>query len=1030
MTKNLLQRGFGAVLLTTLGVLARAADDDFTPPPISVPEGYVVEVAASPPLVKHPMMAGFDDRGRLFIAESAGKNLRRADLEKELPNFIRMIEDTDSDGVFDKSTIFADKLTYPMGALWHGGWLYVASSGAIWRFQDTDDDGVADVREQLVNEFGYSGNAADVHGCFLGPCGRLYWCEGRHGHEFRDDGGHILSKGKAARIFSCLPDGSDVQVHCGGGMDNPVEIDFTETGEMLGTVNILYRQRGDCLVHWMHGGVYPRHDQPQVTAEFKSTGDLLPPVINLGHVAVSGTTRYRGKYLGEDFQDNFFVTQFNTHNVVRTKLSRLGSTFTAEAEEFLSSSSGDFHPTDVLQDADGSLLVIDTGGWFRIGCPTSQIAKPNILGGIYRVRRKGAKAVADPRGKQVDWGNLTPGQAIELLDDPRFAVRDRAIRTLASGGTSAVLPLKTAVSAQSERTRRNAVWALSRIRSSAVLNPIQAKLHDSSSSVRQASARAAGVIGAERFVSDLVELLVDNDPAVRREAATSLGKIGAPRAIPLILAELKNERLDRVYEHALIYALIDINDREATASGLAATESRVQRAALMALDQMDDGNLTRAEVTALLGTSDLELQRLAIDIIARHPEWSDEVIGIVTPVLAAQEPSDAQLDSVRTLLSAFAGNSALQELIASTLADAKAAVPVRQTLLDVMRDSNLPSLPPTWRQAVSSLLSAESPKLLERAVSVAERSLCREFVEPLRDVGMSAKHSADTRVRALAAGSSGLELSDSTLAFLSQQIDAEAPSPRRLAAAGAIGSSKLTTKQLNNVTELVARAGPLELASLLDAFEANADADVGRKLVASLNDAPGLANLSAAAFDRVFRSYSDEVRESAAELRKQLRTSNADQAKHLETLLGKMDGGDPRRGHAVFQSQRTSCVTCHQVQGKGGRVGPDLSTTGTRRDTRDLLEAILYPSSSLARGFESFSVITSDGRLRTGLILAQTTDAIELRTTQQKTVTIRRDDIEELQPSSVSIMPAGLDRTISDGDLRDLIAYLKTLKSA
>lgn len=268
-----------------------ADETAFTPAAIQVPDGFVVEVAAAAPLVKHPMIATFDDRGRLFIAESAGENLKRADLEEQLSNFVRMIEDTDGDGSFDKSKIFADKMTFPQGALWHVGSLHVASSGGIWRLQDTDDDGVADIREQIVNEFGYTGNAADVHGCFLGPCDRIYWCEGRHGHEFRVDGGHILSQGKAARIFSCKADGSDIQVHCGGEMDNPVEIDFTEEGEMLGTVNLFYRQRGDCLVHWMRGGVYLRHDQPQVVAEFKQTGDLLPPVFNLAHVAVSGTTR-------------------------------------------------------------------------------------------------------------------------------------------------------------------------------------------------------------------------------------------------------------------------------------------------------------------------------------------------------------------------------------------------------------------------------------------------------------------------------------------------------------------------------------------------------------------------------------------------------------------------------------------------------------------------------------------------------------------------------------------------------------------
>src|SRR5262249_39971015 len=155
------------------------------------------------------------------------------------------------------------------------------------------------------------GNAADVHGPFLGPEGRIYWCEGRHGHEIRDTKGKLLSQGKAARIFSCKPDGSDLQVFCGGGMDNPVEIDFLPTGEMLGDVNILLNPRGDCLVHWMHGGVYPRDDQQPVIAEFQRTGDLLPPVHNYGHVAVSGLTRYRSNQLGEDFTGDFFVTLFN-----------------------------------------------------------------------------------------------------------------------------------------------------------------------------------------------------------------------------------------------------------------------------------------------------------------------------------------------------------------------------------------------------------------------------------------------------------------------------------------------------------------------------------------------------------------------------------------------------------------------------------------------------------------------------------------------------------------------------------------------
>src|SRR5215831_8910880 len=90
-------------------------------PGIKVPDGYVVERIAAPPLVERPIMAGFDDKGRLYVGDSAGVNLRFEDLQKSPPHRILRLEDTDGDGVFDKSVVVADKLTFPMGALWYRG---------------------------------------------------------------------------------------------------------------------------------------------------------------------------------------------------------------------------------------------------------------------------------------------------------------------------------------------------------------------------------------------------------------------------------------------------------------------------------------------------------------------------------------------------------------------------------------------------------------------------------------------------------------------------------------------------------------------------------------------------------------------------------------------------------------------------------------------------------------------------------------------------------------------------------------------
>src|SRR5262245_50356701 len=182
-------------------------------------------------------------------------------------------------------------------------------------------------------------------------------------------------------------------------------------------------------------------------------------MIDLGWVAPAGLMRYRGEAFGPGYRDNLFSAQFNTHKVVRHVIERDGATFRGRTEDFLVSTDPDFHPTDVLEDADGSLLVIDTGGWFLRGCPTSQIAKPEVKGAIYRVRRAAAPATRDPCGLAIDWDKLTLSELAGLLDDPRWVIRDRAVHCLGKRGNDAVSVLEELVrQAASVRARRNAVW--------------------------------------------------------------------------------------------------------------------------------------------------------------------------------------------------------------------------------------------------------------------------------------------------------------------------------------------------------------------------------------------------------------------------------------------------------------------------------------------------------------------------------------------------------------------------------------------
>ena len=176
-----------------------------------------------------------------------------------------------------------------------------------------------------------------------------------------------------------------------GGMDNPVDVAFTPGGERIFTTTFLRAPGGgrrDGLIHAIYGGVYGKvHD---VIDGHPRTGDLMPVLTHLGPAAPCGLTRYESRVFGDEYRDNLFAALFNLHKVTRHVLDAERRDVHEPRRRFPRVDSRDFHPTDVLEDADGSLLVIDTGGWYKLCCPTSQLAKPDVLGAIYRVRRTGA----------------------------------------------------------------------------------------------------------------------------------------------------------------------------------------------------------------------------------------------------------------------------------------------------------------------------------------------------------------------------------------------------------------------------------------------------------------------------------------------------------------------------------------------------------------------------------------------------------------------------------------------------------------
>jgi putative heme-binding domain-containing protein len=172
----------------------------------------------------------------------------------------------------------------------------------------------------------------------------------------------------------------------------------------------------------------------------------------------------------------------------------------------------------------------------------------------------------------------------------------------------------------------------------------------------------------------------------------------------------------------------------------------------------------------------------------------------------------------------------------------------------------------------------------------------------------------------------------------------------------------------------------------------------------------------------------EAIRAKAEELYALINVDLAKERQRIEEVLPLVSHGDVRRGQLVFARAKASCTSCHQFGYAGGHIGPDLTHVGNTRSERDLLEAIMFPSASIVRSFEPMQVVTKAGKVYNGIVHKDAPDEIVLIASATETVRVPREDIEELRPSRVSIMPAGLDKQLTPQELADLVTFLRNAK--
>lgn len=1004
--------------------------DNQATPGLIVPEGFTIEPAVASSLLSYPMFASFDDLGRLFVVESTGPNTMGTEQMLKNPTYhIRLLEDTNDDGNFDKSTIYAAPIPFPKGAQFFQGSLYVAESPNLVRYTDKDGDGVSDNREVILTGWNLHANGASLSGPFLGPDGWLYLPDARRGFHITTKEGKVL-EGKGARIWRCKPDGTGLEAMSGGGFDNSIEMIFMPGGESIGTMTYFRDPQDgerDALMHWVEGGTYPKPNSVIAEDGLKLTGDLMPVMTKMPRVAPSGLMRYRNTALGKDFKGNLFHAEFNTGRVIRHRVSSVGATYKTDDEVFMKSSGIDSHPTDVLEDADGSLLVVVTGGWFVEGCPLSRVAKPEVAGGIYRIRKKGSVRGKNSWGNNLNFAGMTASQVAPYTADPRAMVRDRAIESLVAKGNEAIVPLNKMQSVlKDEEMRAAALFGLSRINNKAAQDGVRAALNDKSVLVRTAAARALGLSQDQKSVEKLMQMVQTDSAAVRRQAATALGQIGQERAVPALLKASGNTS-DRFVTHAIIYALITLGKAEPLIEALNDKNWQVRNAAVIALDQMDGSKLKKEHLAGILDSDNPQLRTTGIWLASHHRDWTDIVIHFLQKNLK-DDSSVEDTKLAKELMLTFDKDVALQGFVTNQLADTRTSTQRKLLLLDVIGKSSLKKIPAPWVEQIGHLLTDRDAVIQSEVLNLIGSRRITSLNEKLNKIVANAASPTDFRLKALNARlMASSALSPSEFELLLQFLEPEHSSPVRQQAVRLLNRSELSDDQLFKIADQqIEKVEMFLLPGLTEVFEGNKSEKVGKRLIGALLTKPErLNNISEQNLAQLLKDFPSTVQEMAVPLKEMLRKQHADRLAHLQKMEQQLKGGDVGEGRKLFYGKAT-CSLCHSVGSEGGRFGPDLTNIGEIRSVHDILEAVVYPSASFAREYETSRIITKTGSY-TGVIKEQLPDAVVIEVGPVPGIRIPTSEITSIEPQSLSLMPPGLDQQLAPSEMADLTAFLQAL---
>lgn len=969
------------------------------------PKGIKLEKIAAEPLVRWPIAADWGQDHSLLVLESNwnGETVQQQ-LQSKPHRIIRLL-DQNHDGRFDKRELVASDLSFSAGLLLHQDSIYVSSPPSILKLTDPDGDGFFDQRETWYDGGTLTYCANDLHGPFLGPDGWIYWTKGAFAEQQYEllTGKNLTSK--AAHLLRRHPDGGPVDILMSGGMDNPVDVTFLPNGERIFCSTFMHHPGDglrDGIGHAIYGSLFGKPHNP--IDNHPRTGPLFDPIEELGPAAPASVMHLTSDQFtksipffpsSNSLSYDIISCQFNLQKLAIHRLTPSGGTFNSRSETLLSADRVDFHPVDCLEDHDGSLIVLDTGGWYDLCCPSSGTAGQIAPGGIYRLSLKSPSSNTRPTPSSSSAVAKVWDAAIRLTRVPGDQVaREEVLKSLSDKDEAACQAALNVVSLHR--------WPEARQSLLAMLSP------DSNVSIH-----------------------------TTRLAIECLGRIGDSdeEIVQTLLSLLDTKIADRTLRHAILYALIELECTPTLRHALTSESANSQKAALLVLDQKKQ--ILPADVDSifrLVFSDDATVGKQAVDVLAVNAQLADASLPYVSQIWGGS--ATETLTPLSALLTAWYAEEPVEILVGQWLAEwSHANDQQKQILTNAVASRRGNAIPESWLAPLQEIILASDADAVELASALEDISWTQPRDQSLADalIQLASDNRLDltARLKLLTAlPQHSTSLSDNLFAPIisglsSQDIDTSN------ACIGSLAKLQLTENQSQQVLNALERVPATRLQSIVLSLLAipkasfrKVDSNFETDLLAKISSLPTLGSLDPAPILAALQNRPQAVQQAWRHQFAGLQTPPEDIEQAVEDFLATLPVGDAVEGYQVFRGQKASCSGCHQIGYVGGRIGPELTRIGRSRSKQQLAEAILYPSARQEQSYRATRILTTDGRVFSGLPMSLTSTHLELITGIDETKLIRLDEIERREPSPTSLMPTGLDKTLSPQEFADLLAFL------